>query len=105
MKYMSRPHLPEFKNLTYSQYFEKYSITPSPPGRTIRTVYRDDLRNYMVKRLKEIIVRHRFLKVEDGELYFYQQLLQKLPARHESDYKIRSDGTYCEKFLSLFPTF
>uniref|UniRef100_U9ST01 Uncharacterized protein n=1 Tax=Rhizophagus irregularis (strain DAOM 181602 / DAOM 197198 / MUCL 43194) TaxID=747089 RepID=U9ST01_RHIID len=32
-------------------------------------------------------------------------LLLKIPARDESDYKIRPDGTYCEKFLSLFPEF
>ncbi len=31
MKYMFRPHLPEFENLTYPQYFERYSITPSRP--------------------------------------------------------------------------
>jgi hypothetical protein len=34
MKYMSRPHLTEFDNLTYFQYFEQYSITPSPPRTT-----------------------------------------------------------------------
>ncbi|CAG8534965.1 12161_t:CDS:2 [Rhizophagus irregularis] len=105
MKYMSRPHLPEFETLTYPQYFEKYSITPSRPVASRRTVYQDDLRNYVVKRTKEIIVRYRFLKIEDGELYFYQQLLHNVPARNESDYKITPNGTYREKFLSLFPDF
>ncbi|CAB4412311.1 unnamed protein product [Rhizophagus irregularis] len=105
MKYMSRPHLPEFNNLTYPQYFEKYSITPSSPTSTSRQIYRDNLGNYIVKRSKEIVTRYRFLKIEDGELYFYQQLLLKIPARDESDYKIRPDGTYREKFLSLFPEF
>ncbi|CAG8853970.1 36282_t:CDS:1, partial [Gigaspora margarita] len=33
MKYMS-PHDPDFENLTYSQYFEKYSITSSPSAPT-----------------------------------------------------------------------
>jgi len=105
MKYMSRPHHPEFNNLTYPQYFERYSVTPSSPTRTSRPIYRDELHNYVVKRVKEIIVRHRFLKIEDGELYFYQQLLLNVPARHESDYKIGPNGTYREKFLSLYPNF
>ncbi|GES90087.1 Pif1-like helicase domain-containing protein [Rhizophagus clarus] len=104
MKYMARPHLPEFDNLTYFQYFEKYSITPSPPA-TSRQVYHDDLNNYVVKRSKEIITRHRFLKIEDGELYFYQQLLLTIPARNESDFKSTPDATYREKFLQYFPDF
>ena len=61
MKYMYRPHLPEFECLTYPQYFEKYSITPSRPT-TSRPIHRDYLRNYVIKRAKEIIVRFRFLK-------------------------------------------
>ncbi|CAG8814379.1 2748_t:CDS:2, partial [Gigaspora margarita] len=66
MKYMSRPYDPDFKNLTYSQYFEKYSVTPSPPAPTQCYIYH-------------------------GEPYFYQQLLLKVPARNESDYKITSN--------------
>src|SRR5581483_8966954 len=105
MKYMARPHSPEFDNLTYPQYFERYSITPSPPPPTQRPIYRDGLYNYVVKRSKEIVTRFQFLKIEDGEPYFYQQLLIKVPARNESDYKIIPNGTYREKFLSLFPHF
>jgi hypothetical protein len=105
MKYMSRPHLPEFNDLTYPQYFQRYSITPSSPATTSRQIYQDELGNYVVKRSKEIITRYRFLKIEDGELYFYQQLLLSVPARSESDYKIRPNGTYRDKFLSLFPNF
>ncbi|CAG8767678.1 16622_t:CDS:1, partial [Racocetra fulgida] len=40
------PHDPEFENLTYPQYFEKYLITPSPPPSMPCHVYRDDLSNY-----------------------------------------------------------
>jgi len=105
MKYMARPHLPEFDNLTYPQYFERYSITPSSPASTPRQIYRDELGNYVVKRSKEIVTRYQFLKIEDGEPYFYQQLLLRIPARNESDYKITLNGTYREKFLSLFPDF
>ncbi|CAG8657767.1 1982_t:CDS:1 [Gigaspora rosea] len=31
MKYMHRPRDPQFENLTYPQYYEKYSITPHDP--------------------------------------------------------------------------
>ncbi|CAG8833462.1 20441_t:CDS:2, partial [Gigaspora margarita] len=62
MKYMFRPYDPDFENLTYFQYFEKYLVTPFPPA---PTQYR--------------------------ELYFYQQLLLKVLARNESDYKITSN--------------
>ncbi len=106
MKYMSRPHFPEFDNLTYPEYFEKYSISPSQPTTSSRRqIFQDDLSNFVVKRSKEIITRYRFLKVEDGEIYFYQQLLLKVPSRNENDYKISPNSTYREKFLALFPDF
>lgn len=104
-KYMHRPLLPEFDDLTYPQYFERFTITPSPPASTPRRVYRDQLNNYVVKRSKEIFTRHRFLKIHDGELYFYQKLLYSIPTRCESDLKSGPTGTYREKFLSLFPDF
>ncbi|CAG8761149.1 23442_t:CDS:2, partial [Gigaspora rosea] len=64
MKYMFCPYDPDFENLIYPQYFEKYSIIPSPSAPT------------------------------HGELYFYQQLLLKVLAKNESDYKITSNRTY-----------
>ncbi|CAG8558486.1 12506_t:CDS:1 [Ambispora leptoticha] len=104
-KYISRPHDSEFENLTYLQYFEKYSITPSQPAPMSRQIYRDDLSNYVVKRTKELLTRYRFLNIEDRELYFYQQLLLNFPARDESDYKLSPNRTYRDKFLSFFPDF
>ncbi|CAB5345236.1 unnamed protein product [Rhizophagus irregularis] len=101
---MSQPHLSQFDDLTYFQYFERYSIIPSPPA-TSRPVYRDKLNNYVVKRTKELITRHRFLKIEDGELYFYQQLLLNVPARSESELKSSPDTTYRKTFLQLSLTF
>jgi len=104
-KYMSRPHTPEFENLTYPQYFERYSISPSQPITRSRPIHRDDLNNYVIKRSKDIITRYRFLKIEDGESYFYQQLLLKIPTRSETEYKTIQHETYQERFLSLFPNF
>ncbi|CAG8774942.1 21600_t:CDS:1, partial [Rhizophagus irregularis] len=50
MKYMSHTQLSKFDQLTYPQYYESYSITPSSPGTTPRQIYRDALNNYVVKR-------------------------------------------------------
>ncbi|CAG8819086.1 5081_t:CDS:2 [Gigaspora margarita] len=94
MKYMHHPLNPEFENLTYPQYFEQYSITPSQPTIS-RPIYCDQLQNYVIKRTKEIIVRYRYLKLEDSELYFYQQLLLNYPARSETVYKPTANQTYC----------
>ncbi|CAG8841784.1 32654_t:CDS:2, partial [Gigaspora margarita] len=104
MKYMHRSRIPEFENLTYPQYFKKYSVTPScPTSRSI--VHRDELFNYVVKCKKEIIIKYHQLKIDDGELYFYQQLLLNQSARSEADYKSDSSQTYQDKFLLLHPTF
>ncbi|CAI2191547.1 10885_t:CDS:2, partial [Funneliformis geosporum] len=79
---MFRPQDPEFENLTYPQYFQFYSITLSRPS-TTRQLFQD----------------------QDAELFFYQKRLLTIPARNESDYRIGPNGTYCEKFLSLFPDY
>ncbi|CAG8838135.1 38573_t:CDS:2, partial [Gigaspora margarita] len=93
MKYIHRLRIPEFENLTYPQYFEKYSVTPSRPT-SHSIVHRDELFNYVVKRKKEIIIRYYQLKIDDGELYFYQQLLLNHPARSEANYKSDPSQTY-----------
>src|SRR3954453_4461646 len=98
MKYMARPHFSEFNNLTYPQYFEKYSITPSSPASTSRQIYHDKLSNYVIIYSKEIVIRYQFLK---SKPYFYQQLLLKITAKNEFDYRIILNGFYREKFLSL----
>ncbi len=69
---MSRPTEGVFDQITYPQYFEQYIIQKTrPASNTRRDVYRDQLGNYIIKRTKPIIVRYRFLKITDGELYFY----------------------------------
>ncbi|CAG8786816.1 10579_t:CDS:2 [Cetraspora pellucida] len=54
IKYMHRPCIPEFENLTYLQYFEKYFITPSHPTTTHRIIHHDELFNYVVEHMKEL---------------------------------------------------
>ncbi|CAG8532774.1 101_t:CDS:2, partial [Gigaspora margarita] len=95
-KYMFYPHTSEFENLTYSEYFEKYLITLSSFTSSSYPIYRDNLSNYSIKCNKNILIRYQFLTIEDNELYFYQKLLLNIPARNESDYKSRPNGTYKE---------
>ena len=58
----------------------------------------------MVKRRKPIVIRYHFLKVQDGEQFFYQQLLLTLPCRSEKDL-LGGYKTYREHYLSLYPNF
>jgi hypothetical protein len=101
-KYMNRPTDNLFNEITYPQYFENYIIQKSRPTSTRRDVYQDKFGNYVIKRTKPIITRYHFLKVADGELYFYQQLLKNIPVRSEDELKGQY-STYRDHFTSLFP--
>ena len=58
----------------------------------------------LVKRTKPIIVRFHFLRVQDGEQFFYQQILINLPCRSEEEL-LGGYQTYREHYLSLHPNF
>ncbi|GES92241.1 Pif1-like helicase domain-containing protein [Rhizophagus clarus] len=100
-KYFNRPENEEFDLLLYQEYFESYNIFPSKLT-TSREVYRDKLGNYVVKRRTKIITRIRHLRLIDGKLYFYQQLLLRLKPRSEEELK-GYFSTYREHFLNKFP--
>ncbi|GES90273.1 Pif1-like helicase domain-containing protein [Rhizophagus clarus] len=100
-KYFNRPENEEFDLLLYQEYFESYNISPSKLI-TSREVYRDKLGNYVIKRRTKIITRIRHLRLIDGELYFYQQLLLRLKPRSEEELK-GYFSTYREHFLNKFP--
>ena len=85
-KYFNRPRDEEFESLSYQEYFESYEISPSKIV-TPRQVFRDEIGNYVVKRKTKIITRIRYLRLEHGKLYFYQQLLLKLKCRSEEKLK------------------
>lgn len=101
-KYMNRPIDPIFNQVTYFKYFEEYIIQKKIPTNTRRIIYQDQLGNYVIKRTKPIIVRHRFLKITDGELYFYQLLLKNTPVRSENELKANY-STYRDRYTSMFP--
>ena len=101
-KYMNRPIDNIFDEITYPNYFENYIIQKNRPINTRRDVYQDQLGNYVIERTKPIIVRYRFLKVTDGELYFYQLLLQSIPTRSENELK-GIYSTYRDRYTSMYP--
>ena len=55
-KYMKRPTVPIFDQITYPQYFETYTIQKSRPTNTRRDTYQDQLGNCVIKKAKPIIV-------------------------------------------------
>jgi len=77
-KYFSRPHNDTFDNLTYPDYFKNYRLLTKAPSTP--QVHEDDFGYYVVKRSSPILVRFRYLKIQDGEHFFYQQLLLSLPS-------------------------
>ncbi|GBB87368.1 hypothetical protein RclHR1_13810001 [Rhizophagus clarus] len=100
-KYFNRPFEEEFNNLTYPDYYKYYDISKSLPS-TKRQIHNDLLNNYVVKRTTPKLVRFRYLKLQDGELYFYQKLLLELPCRNEEEL-LGIFQTYREHWLFLHP--
>ncbi|CAB5216838.1 unnamed protein product [Rhizophagus irregularis] len=101
-KYFNRPLGDEFNNLTYPNYFKHYEITKSRPKTTIRQIHSDLLNNFVVKRTTPRLVRFRYLKLQDGEYYFYQKLLLELSCRSEEEL-LSTFQTYREHWLFLHP--
>ncbi|CAG8536774.1 15137_t:CDS:2 [Cetraspora pellucida] len=101
-KYFARPNDPVFDNITYKSYFETYEIKSTIPNNSQRTIYQDALGNFVIKCENKILTRYRFLRLEHGELYFYQQLLLKFPCRSEQE-MLGEYQTYRDHFFSRFP--
>ncbi|CAG8792713.1 7661_t:CDS:1, partial [Racocetra fulgida] len=100
-KYFSRPNDPIFHNITYPQFHQLYRIQPNPPNSN--TTYWIDLqRRYVIKRKKSILVRFHHLTADDGEPYFYQQLLLQLPWRNEQEL-LDQYPDYRSHYQSKFP--
>lgn len=60
-KYFARPNDPEFDTVTYKTYFETYEIKSTISNGTRRTVYHDNLGNFVTKRNNKILTRYQFL--------------------------------------------
>jgi len=99
-KYFARPLDPIFDQITYPNYFKFYKISTKTTNHT--TVYRDQSNNIIVKRKSPIIPRFRYLKVQDGEMFFYQQLLCIVPCRSENELRGNFES-YRDYYLHLNP--
>jgi DNA replication protein DnaC len=100
-KYFARPNSSTFNNMLYVDYFSLYKLTTTRPRQPSK-VMQDALGNFVVKRGKKLLIRLRPLSIRDGEHYFYQLLLCKIPARNESDL-YNSYPTYRAHFLARYP--
>ena len=87
--------------MTYREYHEKYDIRRTLNNPTRRNTYLDNLNNHVIERNISIITRIRYLTIEHGELYFYQQLLLTIPCRSENELKGNYD-TYRDHFMERF---
>ena len=101
-KYFARPHTEQFDGITYPDYFKNYTLSTKKPSRN--EFYIDDLNYYVIKRTSPLVTRHQHLKVQNGESFFYQQLLLSIPCRSE-DELLGDHASYREKYLSLHPDF
>src|SRR6266542_528393 len=101
-KYFARPHAEQFNNITYPDYFKNYNLLTKKPSNN--EVDRDDFNYYIVKRISPLVVRYKYLKVQNEELFFYQQLLLSVPCRSEEEL-LGNYTSYRERYLSLHPDF
>ncbi|GBC10072.1 hypothetical protein RclHR1_09310007 [Rhizophagus clarus] len=101
-KYFARPHTEEFNNITYPDYYKNYTLTTKKPSSN--EIYKDDFNYYVIRRTSPLVIRYRHLKIQNGESFFYQQLLLSLPCRSESEL-LGNYTSYREKYLNLYPDF
>ena len=109
-KYFARPEHGIFRDMTYPHYFKNYRQLPKPPSTNNTSImangrsqiYKDKLNNFIIKRTVPIVTRFRYLTIQDGESFFYQQLLLTLPCRNENDL-FGGFSTYRAHFLHLHP--
>jgi hypothetical protein len=101
-KYFARPHVEQFENINYPDYFRNYNLLTKKPSNN--EIYRDDFGYYIVKRATSLVIRYKYLKVQNGELFFYQQLLLSIPCRSE-DELLGNCTSYRERYLNLHPDF
>lgn len=99
-KYLGRPNDQEFDDIKYADYFCNYSIHTKRPVNT-RLVWQDAYGNYITPKSKKILARFSYRKFEDGEPFFYHQLLLKLPSRSEETW-LGNFATYKEHFVFLY---
>jgi len=95
-KYFGRPYHEIFDNTTYPDYFKNHTIRSKPPGPNSKLFSARDQKKPLV------LLRFTFYKIEDGEPFFFQYLIMKVPARLEQELK-GGYGSYRERFQAMLP--
>jgi hypothetical protein len=101
-KYFERPLDPIFDEITYPMYHRKYRQIYRRPSNNSSNYWIDTKGRYIVARKKEILVRFQYLTAQNGESFFHQQLLLKLPVRNENQIKLNFPN-YRARFQAEFP--
>ena len=94
-KYFRRPHGNDFEHLKFGEYYQLYQIRTA----TNRAI-RDLDGRIVIKRKKPTLTRTRFLKLNDGESFFYNRLLQTKSWRSEDELSGPYDS-YREHYLCV----
>jgi hypothetical protein len=81
--YMLRPDDTLFISMTYPDFVMNYETVTECPKKS--SYWKNGCGRYVVKRAKAVIPRWRFLSPDQGEPYYYQQLLLKVPFRSISE--------------------
>jgi len=100
-KYFRRPHGNDFEHLKYKEYYQLllYQIRTANSRVTNRAI-RDLDGRIVIKRKKPTLTRTRFLKLNDGESFFYNRLLQIKSWRSEDELSGPYDS-YREHYLCV----
>jgi len=99
-KYFERPIDPIFNGITYPMYHRKYRQVSKLPNHN--NYWIDTKGRYILARKKEILVRFQYLTAQNGESFFFQQLLLKLPVRSECQLLLHYPN-YRARFYAEFP--
>jgi len=103
-KYFERPRNDTFNNMTYPQYFCDYNLKTKPPAQNTKSLpWTTDQKNrYVIKRKKPVLLRFATYKINDGETFFFQHLILKIPCYSEEEL-LGEHSTYRERFRTQFP--
>jgi hypothetical protein len=99
--YMCRPKVESFITMTLPNYFTSYSVLSTDnakiPKFAAENVRIDQNENKVIKRQKVLIPRYHFLTPLDGEKFYYQQLLLKVPYLSEAELLSGENGSHTYK--------
>src|ERR1044071_411900 len=102
-KYFDRPRNDTFENMTYPDYFKNYNIKNNSSKINSESHTTQDLKNRLVtKRKKPHLLRFTNYRIDDGEPFFFQHLIMKIPTRSQNEL-LRNCSNFRERFQYEYP--